>query len=106
LKTFNQNLAPSVLLAVNSRRVGARMRRDGIPAVSRRRGFVVTTHRDKAYPAKAADLVEREFTADGPNQLWVADMTYVPTWVGFIFLAIVLDVWSRRGVGWVKGEAR
>jgi putative transposase len=40
----------------------------------------------------------------GPNQLWVADMTYVPTWAGFIYLAIVLDVWSRRVVGWAIGE--
>ena len=53
----------------------------------------------------APDLVKREFAADGPNQLWVADMTYVPTWAGFIYLAVVLDVWSRRVVGWAIGEA-
>ena len=52
----------------------------------------------------APDLVNREFAADGPNQLWVADMTYVPTWAGFIYLAVVLDVWSRRVVGWSIGE--
>jgi putative transposase len=91
-------------LVVNAKRVGALMRRAGIRGVSRRRGFVVTTQRDKANPAKAADLVQRQFSADGPNQLWVADMTYVPTWAGFIFLAIVLDVWSRRVVGWAIGE--
>jgi putative transposase len=45
-------------------------------------------------------LVERKFTADGPNQLWVADITYIPTWSGFLYLAVVLDVWSRRIVGW------
>jgi len=44
--------------------------------------------------------VDRNFTATGPNQLWVADITYVPTWSGFLFPAIVLDVWSRRVVGW------
>ena len=64
---------------------------------------MVTTQRDpKQRPAP--DLVNRQFMADGPNQLWVADMTYVPTWAGFIFLAIVLDVWSRRVVGWAIGE--
>ena len=52
----------------------------------------------------APDLVKRQFTAAGPNQLWVADMTYVPTWAGFIYLAVVLDVWSRRIVGWAIGE--
>jgi putative transposase len=49
-------------------------------------------------------LFQRQFCATGPNQLWVADMTNVPTWTGFIFLAIVLDVWSRRVVGWSIGE--
>jgi putative transposase len=89
---------------VNAKRVAALMRRDGLQGVSRRRGFVVTTQRDKAAADKAADLVKREFRAAGPNQLWVADITYVPTWAGFIYLAIVLDVWSRRIVGWAIGE--
>ena len=79
------------------------MREAGLRGVSRRRSFVVTTRRDpKQRPAP--DLVNRKFVADGPNQLWVADMTYVPTWAGFLFLAIVLDVWSRRVVGWAIGE--
>ncbi len=79
------------------------MRAAGIRGVSRRRGFVVTTRRDeRARPAP--DLVNRRFVAQGPNQLWVADMTYVPTWAGFIYLAVVLDVWSRRVVGWAIGE--
>lgn len=88
---------------VGRKRVARLMRAAGIRGVSRRRGFVVTTRRD---PEKrpAPDLVKRKFVADGPNQLWVADMTYVPTWAGFIFLAIVLDVWSRRVVGWAIGE--
>ena len=88
---------------VGRKRVARLMRKSGIRGVSRRRGFVVTTRRDpKQRPAP--DLVKREFKADAPNQLWVADMTYVPTWAGFIFLAIVLDVWSRRIVGWAIGE--
>src|SRR6266705_2137553 len=48
----------------------------------------------------APDLVDRQFTTAGPNQLWVADITYVPTWAGFLYLAVVLDAWSRRVIGW------
>ena len=46
------------------------------------------------------DLVDRDFTAVGPDRLWVADITYVPTWAGFLYLAVVLDAWSRRVVSW------
>lgn len=88
---------------VGRKRVARLMRAAGIRGVSRRRGFVVTTRRDPQQ-RPAPDLVKRQFSAAGPNQLWVADMTYVPTWAGFIFLAIVLDVWSRRIVGWSIGE--
>ncbi|ODS99156.1 MAG: transposase [Lautropia sp. SCN 69-89] len=88
---------------VGRKRVARLMRQALIRGVSRRRGFVVTTRRDARQPP-APDLVNRRFVASGPNQLWVADMTYVPTWAGFIFLAIVLDVWSRRIVGWAIGE--
>jgi len=48
----------------------------------------------------APDLVDRNFTASGPNQLWIADITYLPTAAGFLYLAVVLDVWSRKVVGW------
>jgi putative transposase len=47
----------------------------------------------------APDLVERQFTAAGPSRLWVAGITYVPTWAGFLFLAVVVDAWSRRVIG-------
>jgi len=88
---------------VGCKRVARLMRLAGLRGVSRRRGFIITTQRDpKQRPAP--DLVKRQFSAAGPNRLWVADMTYVPTWAGFIFLAIVLDVWSRRIVGWAIGE--
>jgi len=79
-------------------RVARVMRTAGIQGVSRRRG-VRTTWRSKE-DAPAGDLVNRDFTATGPNQLWVADITYIPTWAGFLYLAVVLDVWSRRVVGW------
>jgi len=79
------------------------MREHAIRGISRRRGFTITTRRDKGR-RPAPDLVQRKFEADGPNRLWVADMTYVPTWAGFIYLAVVLDAWSRRVVGWAIGE--
>ena len=63
----------------------------------------MTTKRDKDQ-RPAPDLVQREFTATGINQLWVADMTYIPTWAGFVYLAIVLDVYSRKVVGWAFGQ--
>lgn len=79
-------------------RVARVMRWAGLQGVSPRK-WVCTTARDKkARPAP--DLVKRDFTATGPDQLWVADITYVPTWAGFLYLAVVLDVWSRRIVGW------
>lgn len=88
---------------ISGKRVARLMRCNGIRGVSRRRGFVVTTRRDERQ-RPSPDLVKREFTANGANQLWVADVTYVPTWAGFIYLAVVLDVWSRRIVGWAIGE--
>ena len=91
-------------LAVGRKRVARLMRQHGIRGVSRRRAWCVTTTRDKRQ-RPAPDLVERKFVADGPNQLWVADMTYVPTWAGFTYLAVVLDLWSRRVVGWAIGES-
>ena len=50
--------------------------------------------------ARPADLVERDFTASRPNELWVADLTYVATWSGFVYVAFVIDAFSRRIVGW------
>ena len=89
-------------LRVNIKRIARLMRNAGIAGVSRRR-FVVTTTRDAAAP-KSPDLVAREFKADAPNKLWVADITYIPTWAGFLFLAVVIDVWSRKVVAgrWLR----
>ena len=73
------------------------MQRAGLRGVSRRK-WVTTTVRDRAqHPAP--NLVQRTFSARGPDELWVADITYIPTWSGFLYLAVVLDVWSRRIVG-------
>lgn len=83
---------------VGRKRVARLMRAAGLQGVRRNR-FVRTTVRDpKAAPA--LDLVERNFQAAGPDRLWVSDITYIPTWSGFLYLAIVLDAWSRRVVGW------
>lgn len=83
---------------VNHKRVARLMRAAGLEGVSRRKR-THTTRRDRAARV-APDLVARDFAAQGPDQLWVADVTYVPTWVGFLYLAVVLDAWSRRIVGW------
>lgn len=83
---------------VGRKRVARLMRALGLQGATRRR-FTTTTVRDEdARPAP--DLVERDFTAASRDQLWVADITYVPTAPGFLFLAVVLDAWSRKVVGW------
>lgn len=79
------------------KRVARLMRLAGVTGCHRRR--FVTTRRDPTRPS-APDLVRRSFAAPRPNQVWVADLTYVPTRQGFLFLAIVLDACSRRVVGW------
>jgi transposase InsO family protein len=75
------------------------MRRLGLKGTVRGRAFKVTTIPDAA-AMLPADLVTRRFTATRPNQLWVADLTYVATWRGFVYVAFVIDVFSRRIVGW------
>ncbi len=70
----------------------------GIQGVSPRKWRTTTVRGENTRPAP--DLVDRDFTARGPDQLWVADITYIRTWAGFLYLAVVLDVWSRRIVGW------
>jgi putative transposase len=84
------------------KRIAALMRAMHIQGVSRRRAWCVTSERDKRQ-RPAPDLVKREFLAKGMNQLWVADMTCVPTWEGFLYLAVVTDVYSRKVVGWAFG---
>ena len=70
----------------------------GLEGVVRGRRFKTTVPEESA--ARPTDLVERNFTADRPNQLWVSDLTYVATWRGFVYVAFVIDVFSRRIVGW------
>jgi putative transposase len=85
-------------IRIGCKRVARLMRAAGLRGVSRHK-WIATTVRDRqARPAP--DLVERNFTAPAPNRLWVADITYIPTGAGFLYLAVVLDVFSRRVVGW------
>jgi putative transposase len=84
-------------LRIGRKRVARLMRNANLAGVSRRR-FVITTV--KGDSRQAPDLVARNFMADKPNMLWVADITYCPTWSGFLYLAVVLDAFSRRIVGW------
>jgi len=74
------------------------MRGMGLQGVVRGRKFKTTTGDDQAM--RPLDLVQRHFTATRPNELWVADLTYVATWNGFVFVAFVIDVFARRIVGW------
>ena len=82
---------------VGRTRVARLMRECGLAGVSRRKRPKTTRRAPAARPAP--DLVERNFTAEAPNRLWVSDITYVPTDTGFLYLAITLDVFSRRIVG-------
>ena len=83
---------------VSPKRVSRLMRAAGLQGVSRRKGIYTTVRDANARPAP--DLVQRCFAAERPDQLWVADSTYVPTWAGFLYLAVVIDAFSRRVVGW------
>jgi putative transposase len=75
------------------------MREMGLRGAVRGRAFARTTVADDS-AARPLDLVQREFRASRPNQLWVADLTYVATWAGFVYVAFVIDVFSRMIVGW------
>jgi putative transposase len=75
------------------------MRAMGLRGAVRGRAWCTTTIADDAM-ARPRDLVQRQFRATRPNQLWVADLTYVATWTGFVYVAFVIDVFSRRIVGW------
>jgi transposase InsO family protein len=79
--------------------VGRLMRQLGLRGEARGRAFKVTTITDESV-TRPADLVQRDFVATRPNELWVADITYVATWVGFAYVAFVVDVFSRAIVGW------
>ena len=84
------------------KRVACLLRLAGLHGCHRRKGPAAP--RRTPGPPPAPDLVRRQFTATAPDRLWVADITYVPTWAGFLYLAVVLDAHSRRIVGWAMAD--
>jgi putative transposase len=87
---------------VGRKRVARLMRTAGLVGCHRR-GRRGLTRRDPLV-APAPDLVNRQFIAAAPDRVWTADITYIPTWSGWLYLAVVLDVFSRRVVGWAMAE--
>ena len=100
--SIHAELADDHGIRVGKKRVARLMRTAGIKGLAPVK-FVTTTVADPVAD-RALDKVDRQFSAEGPDRLWVADITYVPTWTGFLYLAIVLDVWSRRIVGWAMAN--
>ena len=95
---IHMELREAYRICVGRKRVARLMRRAGLKGVQKRK-FRCTT-RPGAPERYAPDLVQRHFSADRPNALWLADVTYVPSDEGFLYLAAVLDVFSRYVVGW------
>lgn len=83
---------------ISAKRIARLMKQGGLVGVTRRRKWRTTQRSGDARPAP--DLVKRNFNPPGPNRLWVSDITYVPTKAGFYYLAVVVDAWSRRVIGW------
>jgi putative transposase len=95
---IHAELADVDKLHVGRKRVARLMRIAGLQGVSRRKAPHTTQRKPGARPAP--DLVQRDFSASAPNRLWVADITYIATWTGCLYLAVVVDAWSRKVVGW------
>jgi putative transposase len=89
-------------IGVGKDRVARLMKAAGLRGVSRRKRPSTTVRVDKGRPVP--DLVDRDFTADRPDELWVADITYVPTQEGHLYLAVVVDAYSRKVVGWEMAD--
>ena len=100
--SIHAELADDHRIRVGRKRVARLMRAAGLRGATLRR-YVVTTQADPQ-AQKPTDLVERGFYAEAPNRLWVADLTYIPTWSGWLYLAMVLDVYSRKVVGWAMAS--
>ena len=83
-------------------RVARLMREDGIQAKQHRKFRPVTTDSNHGLPV-AENVLDRQFTASGPDQAWVADITYIPTREGWLYLAAIVDLFSRMVVGWAMG---
>ena len=88
---------------VNEKRIGRLMREHGLQSHKRRRFRVVTTDSKHAHPV-APNVLRRDFQATAPNRKWLADMSYVPTDEGWLYVALVLDLYARKLVGWAMSE--
>jgi putative transposase len=89
---------------INEKRIGRLMRQGDLQSRQRRRFRVVTTDSKHAHPI-APNVLARDFEATAPNQKWLADLTYVPTAEGWLYLALVLDLFSRKFVGWAMSDS-
>lgn len=89
---------------INHKRIGRLMRAHDLSSRKRRRFRVVTTDSKHPHPV-APNVLERDFASSAPNQKWLADLTYVPTDEGWLYVALVLDLYSRKMVGWAMSEA-
>jgi len=89
-------------IACSENRVAARMRKNNIKAKTKKR-FKVTTHSKHKHPT-SANLLNQDFTAQHPDQVWVSDITYLWTREGWLYLAVILDLFSRRIVGWAMSH--
>ena len=87
---------------VSHKRIARLMLELGVRGVCGRRRLSTTRRRRQG--RVASDLVKRVFSVSGPNRLWVADLTYISTGSGFLYLSVVLDAWSRRVVGWAMAN--
>jgi len=87
---------------VGRKRVARLMKENGLSARIKRR-FVKTTDSNHDFPI-APNLLQRDFTADAPNEIWVGDITYLDTREGWLYLAVLIDLYSRRVVGWAMSE--
>jgi len=88
---------------VNHKRIGRLMREHGLQSHKRRRFRVVTTDSKHVHPV-APNVLQRDFEAAAPNQKWLADITYIPTDEGWLYLALVLDLYAPKLVGWAMSE--
>jgi len=88
---------------INHKRIGRLMREHELSSRKRRRFRVVTTDSKHAHPV-APNVLERDFAARAPNQKWLADLTYVPTDEGWLYVALVLDLFARKIVGWAMSQ--
>jgi transposase InsO family protein len=103
-RRMRRELSTTLGRPVSEKRVGRLMREHDLQSRKRRRFRVVTTDSKHGH-AVAPNVLQRDFTATAPNQKWLADLTYVPTAEGWLYLALILDLFSRKFVGWAMSDS-